>query len=145
VDALPENLLTCSQKDMTLPKLGTGFRFPLLTASQGFAWVSNATAVEQSIRTILFTDPGERIARPDFGVGLRRFLFAPNTVELRAQIRAAIVDGLSRDEARIQLDDVDVSTESLSPTVLRIAIRYRLLEEPGARNLVFPFYLEGVT
>jgi phage baseplate assembly protein W len=129
---------------MTQSKLGTGFRFPLLTASQGFAWVSEETAIEQSIRSILFTEPGERIARPSFGVGLRRFLFASNTVELRAQIRAAIMDGLSRDEARIQVDDVDVSTESLSPSVLRIDIRYRVLDEPGTRNLVFPFYLEGV-
>ena len=71
---------------MSTQKLGTGLRFPLVTGD-GFGWISGAAAVEQSIRTILLTEPGERIARPNFGVGLRRFLFAPNSLELRTRIR----------------------------------------------------------
>ena len=76
---------------MSTQKLGTGLRFPLVTGD-GFGWISGAAAVEQSIRTILLTEPGERIARPNFGVGLRRFLFAPNSLELRTRIRAAVSD-----------------------------------------------------
>jgi len=127
---------------MTLERLGTGLRFPLVTRD-GFGWVAGADAVEQSIRTILLTEPGERIARPDFGVGLRRFLFAPNSLELRTRIRAAVTEALSRDEARIRVDGVAVNTDPREATVLRIAIRYEIRGEPGARNLVFPFYLNG--
>ncbi len=36
--------------------------------------------VEQMIRQVLLTSPGERINRPDFGCGLRRMVFAPNSV-----------------------------------------------------------------
>jgi len=127
---------------MTLERLGTGLRFPLVTRD-GFGWVAGADAVEQSIRTILLTEPGERIARPDFGAGLRRFLFAPNSLELRTRIRAAVSEALGRDEARIRVESVEVSTDPREPTALRIAIRYEILGEPGARNLVFPFYLNG--
>ena len=127
---------------MTLERLGTGLRFPLVTRD-GFGWVAGADAVEQSIRTILLTEPGERIARPDFGAGLRRFLFAPNSLELRTRIRAAVTEALSRDVARIRVDGVAVNTDPREATVLRIAIRYEILGEPGARNLVFPFYLNG--
>ena len=127
---------------MTNPKLGTGLRFPLVTRD-GFGRVSGADAVEQSIRAILLTEPGERIARPTFGVGLRRYLFAPNSLELRTQIRAAVTEALARDEARIQVESVAVTTDPRAPTVLAIAIRYQILGEPGARNLVFPFYLNG--
>lgn len=127
---------------MTLKRLGTGLRFPLVT-HDGFGWVAGADAVEQSIRTILLTEPGERIARPDFGAGLRRFLFAPNSLELRTRIRAAVSEALGRDEARIRVESVEVSTDPREPTALRIAIRYEILGEPGARNLVFPFYLNG--
>lgn len=127
---------------MSTAHLGTGLRFPLVTGD-GFGWVAGADAVEQSIRVILLTEPGERIARPDFGVGLRRFLFAPNSLELRTRIRAAVTETLSRDEARIRVDGVAVNTDPREATVLRIAIRYEILGEPGARNLVFPFYLNG--
>ena len=35
--------------------------------------------VEQMIKQILFTNPGERVNFPDFGCGLRRMVFAPNS------------------------------------------------------------------
>ena len=127
---------------MSTAKLGTGLRFPLVTGD-GFGWISGAGAVEQSIRTILLTEPGERIARPNFGVGLRRYLFAPNSLELRTQIRAAVTDALARDEARIRVESVAVNTDPREATVLSIAIRYEILGEPGVQNLVFPFYLNG--
>ena len=38
-----------------------------------------AAHVEQMIKQVLFTNPGERINRPDFGCGLRRMVFAPNS------------------------------------------------------------------
>lgn len=123
-------------------RLGTGLRFPLVTRD-GFGWVAGAQAVEQSIRSILLTEPGERIARPTFGAGLRRFLFAPDGLELRTRIRAAVSEALERDEARIRVESVAVDTDPREATVLRIAIRYQILGEPGARNLVFPFYLNG--
>lgn len=127
---------------MSTDKLGRGLRFPLVTRD-GFGRVEGAAAVEQSIRAILLTEPGERIARPNFGVGLRRFLFAPNSLELRTQIRAAVTEALARDEARIRLEAVSVETDPREATVLRIALRYEILGEPGAHNLVFPFYLNG--
>lgn len=38
-----------------------------------------ATHVEQLMRQVLLTNPGERINRPDFGCGIRRMVFAPNS------------------------------------------------------------------
>jgi uncharacterized protein len=35
--------------------------------------------VEQMIKQVLFTNPGERVNRPDFGCGIRRMVFAPNS------------------------------------------------------------------
>ena len=36
-----------------------------------------AEHVEQLILQVLFTNPGERVNRPDFGCGVRRMVFAP--------------------------------------------------------------------
>ena len=46
--------------------------------------------VEQMIRQVLLTAPGERINRPDFGCGLRRMVFAPNS-EVTAQLVQVMV------------------------------------------------------
>jgi phage baseplate assembly protein W len=35
--------------------------------------------VVQMMKQVLFTNPGERINRPDFGCGIRRMVFAPNS------------------------------------------------------------------
>lgn len=121
--------------------LGTGLRFPVLLPP-GFDWVSDAEAVEQAIRTILRTEPGERVRRPTFGAGLRRYLFASNSLELRTLIAESVQEALRRDEHRIRVSEVDVSTDPMEPTVLRIAITYEIRSLPGARNLVFPFYLQ---
>ena len=70
-------------------RLGRGLRFPPLLPP-GFGWVSEAEAVEQAIRTLVLTEPGERLRRPDYGVGLRRWLFSANSPGLRTQISQAI-------------------------------------------------------
>lgn len=121
---------------------GRGIRFPLAPAP-GLALVTGADLVEQSLRSILLTQPGERIARPAYGAGLRRFLYASNNIATRSFIRDTVSRAIERDEPRVELEAVDVLTEAGEETVLLIDIRYRLLEEPDPRRLVFPFYLDG--
>src|SRR5712691_8105521 len=51
---------------------------------------SYAEHVEHMIKQVLFTSPGERINRPDFGCGLRRMVFAPSS-EATAQLLQVMV------------------------------------------------------
>jgi len=120
---------------------GTGIRLPLLQ-QPGFAWVAGSDAVAQSLRAVLLTEPGERIGRPTFGVGLRRYLFARNSLATRAAIRQDIVDAVGRDEPRVTLDDVEITVDAIEPTLLRIELHYHLKDDPGSRSLVLPFYLD---
>ena len=126
----------------TSSRLGVGFRFPPVTG-QGWGWVEDVDAVDQAVRTLLLTEPGERLARPTFGAGLRRFLFAPNSLETRAQIKKAVEDSLSRDEARIKLQDVRVATDARAPTLVNITVTYQVPPDPGPRSLIYPFYLDA--
>lgn len=122
--------------------LGRGFAFPL--APEGaFASVSGADAVVQSIRHILLTQPGERVGRPTYGAGLRRFLFQPNNVGTRALLQAAVIDAIRRDEPRAVLQAVDITTAPEEPTRLDVLIRFTLIGKNVPMNLVFPLYLDG--
>lgn len=120
---------------------GLGLRFPPLPDG-GLPTVSGADAVAQSLRSILLTEPGERIGRPSYGVGLRRFLFAPNTVGTRTAIRQAVAQAVTRDEPRAILQDVRVTEAPDEASRIDIELRWVLIQDPTPRNLVYPFYTD---
>lgn len=75
-----------------------GFRFPPELEGQigRFRRETDYGAyVNQLIRQVLLTAPGERINRPDFGAGLRRALFAPSSPETATLIRATVFQALT--------------------------------------------------
>ena len=120
---------------------GTGMPFPLTpTPRGGFARVTGEEVIRQSIETILDTDPGERIMRPDFGCGLRRYLMEPNTAATRASMQQDIDAALSRWEPRILVTNVAV-TPGEERSLVWIAISYVRLADRREDNLVYPFYL----
>jgi len=57
-------------------------------------YVAGLDLVRQSIETILDTEPGERIMRPSFGCGLRRYLMAPTTPTIWTAMAADITAAL---------------------------------------------------
>jgi hypothetical protein len=52
--------------------------------------------IRDMIEQFLFTNPGERINRPDFGSGLLGMVFEPNSPELAAALQQTIQAGLIR-------------------------------------------------
>ena len=55
-----------------------------------------AAHVEEMIKQVLFTGPGERINRPDFGCGVKRMVFAPNNEVVASLTQATIQEDLTR-------------------------------------------------
>jgi phage baseplate assembly protein W len=123
--------------------IGKGPRFPLrpdVTTGGAMATVGGEQIIRQSIEAILDTEPGERVMRPDFGCGLRRYLMEPNTTSTRAAMQRDIDDALSRWEPRINLTNVAV-TPGEDPSLVWIEISYVRLADRREDNLVYPFYL----
>jgi len=52
--------------------------------------------IRDMIEQFLFTSPGERVNRPDFGSGILQMIFAPNSQELAAALQFTIQAGLQR-------------------------------------------------
>ena len=122
--------------------LGRGWGVPLAPDSRGaLPQAEGPEKVRQSIAIILDTDPGERIMRPTFGCGLRRYLMKPNTVAIRALIQHDVTRALGRWEPRIQLTSISV-TAGDDPSLVLIAIAYVHVRDGRPGNLVYPFYLE---
>lgn len=52
--------------------------------------------VRDMIEQLLFTNPGERVNRPDFGSGLQQLVFAPNSPELAAALQFTLQAAIDR-------------------------------------------------
>jgi hypothetical protein len=52
--------------------------------------------IRQMIEQLIFTNPGERVNRPDFGSGLLQLIFAPNSPELAATVQFTLQAALQR-------------------------------------------------
>ncbi|PYI66570.1 hypothetical protein CVV68_13445 [Arthrobacter livingstonensis] len=60
------------------------------------ASTDDADHVRDMIEAFLFTNPGERVNRPDFGSGLQQLIFGPNSPELAAALQFTVQAGLQR-------------------------------------------------
>src|SRR6478736_2293559 len=68
-----------------------------------------AAHVDQMIRQVLLTGPGERINRPDFGCGLRRMVFAPSSDASAQLVQVMVLQALDKWlGAVIAVDNVQV-------------------------------------
>lgn len=121
--------------------IGTGWAFPIRTDATGaIAVVSHDREIEESIRLIVGTAPGERPMRPEYGCAIHDYVFSnidPDTAgRIAYEVRAALVQW----EPRIEVVGVDVTVDPEDRTVAYIDIKYTVSDTNDPRNLVFPFY-----
>lgn len=122
--------------------VGAGWAFPPRTDATGsIALVRGGREIEESIRLILSTSPGERPMRPEFGCALHDYVFAPADAGTAGQLAYEVRLALDRWEPRITVADVTVRFDDADNGVLYIDITYSVRDANDPRNLVFPFYV----
>lgn len=115
------------------------FPFRIDPASGQAAQSPYATHVDEMIRQVLLTTPGERADLPSFGCGLRQLLFAPNTSApqvapntspLQATTQILVQQSLAKWLGnQIQVQNVTVSSgEGGDYSQLLVQIQYTLIE-----------------
>ena len=76
--------------------------------------------IRDMIEQLLFTNPGERVNRPDFGSGLLQIVFAPNSLELASALQFTTQAALQRflgDVIDLQSLNVTTTDSTLNVTV----------------------------
>jgi uncharacterized protein len=111
------------------------FPFRIDPGSGQAAQVPYAAHVDQMIRQILLTSPGERADLPEFGCGLRQLLFAPNSDALQASTQLIVQQSLNRWLAnQIQVVNVTVSSgPGGDESQIVVLVQYLLLETQSAQ------------
>jgi phage baseplate assembly protein W len=92
-----------------------------------------AAHVEQMIRQVLFTNPGERVNWPDFGCGIRRMVFAPNSTASASLAQVTVYQALDKWLGTlIEVSRVEVEARQ---EVLEVKIAYLLKARQERRYL----------
>lgn len=121
---------------------GTGWRYPVDTDDRGRLLLSSGEEdIEEAIRIILGTAPGERVMRPEFGCGIHQFAFEIVNATTLASVETTVREALDRWEHRIDVESVTASAEELDHGRMLVRIEYRIRSTNAEANLVYPFYL----
>jgi phage baseplate assembly protein W len=91
--------------------------------------------IRDMILQVLFTDPGERVNRPDFGCGLKQLVFMPNSDALATATQLMVQGALQRWlEDVIQVESVVVEAVE---SELSVSLVYSKRSGGGVRREVF--------
>jgi hypothetical protein len=114
----------------------TEIDFPYHFDSRGrTATTGEEDHIRDMIEQFLFTNPGERVNRPDFGSGILQMVFAPNSPELAAALKHTIQAGLLRYLGDlIEIRTLDVESEDAE---LRVFVGYSIRRTGEQRSDTF--------
>jgi len=91
--------------------------------------------IRDLIEQVLFTTPGERVMRPDFGAGLLALVFEPNSTTLAATTQMLVQAGLQQHLSHlIAVQAVEVSNDDAA---LRVDVRYVVLRDRTTHSATF--------
>lgn len=121
--------------------LGVGLAFPIAAVAGEIATAAYEEDVRQAILIILQTNRRERVMRPEFGAGLRDFIFEPVNTTTMALVKTRVQESLIDWEPRIDVKSVEVgAADALNKLLINIA--YSVRTTNTAQNIVYPFFLQ---
>ena len=122
--------------------IGRGWRFPpQINAQGGLALSSDRSELDEAIRIILMTAPGQRVMRPTFGCRLHELVFAPNNSHTAVLAARYVEEALGMWEPRITVTNVEAIPDDDNASRLLISVSYEVKATHSRRSLVHPFYL----
>ena len=123
--------------------MNPGFPYGFDARGRTAAAADDDAHIRDLIEQVLFTAPGERVNRPDFGSGLLRLVFAPNSDQLAATMQYLVQGALQQYLGNlIQVDAVEVVNEE---AVLRVSVRYLVRRTQTLQSAEFTNPVPGLS
>lgn len=101
--------------------------YPFRIGRNGAQKVSRLDHIRQQVEQVLFTSPGERVFRPEFGFGARALVFEPNRVQLwetaQNRLTASLAEALAG-EIDPKTLKVEVGAPDDAPEQLLVQVEY---------------------
>jgi phage baseplate assembly protein W len=122
--------------------IGSGLSFPLgVDHRGGVALTTGRDDIEQALRLILGTAPGERPMRPEFGCTIHDLVFDTIDAATVGRIETAVNAAIERWEPRITVTSIEFDLGGSDQGAVEITVGYRIRATNDEYNLVYPFYV----
>ena len=110
---------------------------------EGFTLIKDFRLLtRQNLKMLLLTVPGERIMEPDFGVGLRRYLFAAKSPSTKIEIETRIREQVRRYLSIVSLQSIDILGIGEPDNRIFVNIDYQIIPIKQFDNLDFKFFTD---
>jgi len=119
---------------------GLSISLPLSLDEKDGPYRSNVTldeVAQQNIKMIVLTNPGERVMEPDFGVGIRNYLFEQETPFLVSEIRSRIGSQVERYAPFVKIRELNINIDS-DNGFLSVQIKYAVPAGGIVSDLTIP-------
>lgn len=118
--------------------------FPFtINDTKGFKnYSSNKDVIKFHIKNLFLTNPGERISVPEYGIGIRRYLFENMTQGLLNNLQDVISSQISRYMPYIRVEE-NVVNDFPEQNKISVSLRYTILDT--AEKDVLTFELETIS
>ena len=83
-------------------------------------------SVQQNLKNIILTTPGERVMDVEFGVGLRNYLFLNDVPETTSKLDGAIRQQVSKYMPFVKITELDINSGDRESNLLQVSMRYEI-------------------
>lgn len=127
--------------------LGRGWQFPprFDPTTKQLLMVADEPDIEESLRILFSTTPGERVMNPAYGCDLRHLVFGTLNEHTLTDIRERIRKAILFFEPRIILHRVDARIRDAREGRLDLLLDFSVRTTNTRHNLVYPLYLDQAT
>ena len=124
--------------------LGTGWAFPVRFHPKGVELVSEDEDIQESLRILFSTIPGERVFRFEYGCPINKWVFSKIDLSEQTIISDVIEQAIREWEPRVITESVEVEVRNELEGILWIRINYIVRQTNSRSSMVYQFYfLEG--
>lgn len=109
------------------------------TASGDLETISGLLNLRQALFHRLITSPGALIHRPDYGVGIKNFQNAVNSIDTKRRLANVIAEQFGRDPRIQEISGIRITNEDANPSQIIIFVRVKALGYDEATLEFKPF------
>jgi len=100
-----------------------GYNAPFIGGNEGVVSRQvDEKLIKNDLLQLLLTSPGDRVMRPSFGTGIRKFVFELITTETIETLRQSIQDAVDTYEPRVTVSSIDIDTSNQDNNVVQIKL-----------------------
>ncbi|HDS9725600.1 TPA: GPW/gp25 family protein [Enterobacter bugandensis] len=116
--------------------LGKAWSFPpAFSLEEGVSMSVDYQRIQESLKILFSTLPGERIMRESFGCDLHQFVFENIGDELISRITRTIEEAVGNEEPRVEILTLNAVQNDLKPYQLDVQVIYRIKGSQDILNL----------